>query len=177
MIIPDSAKRILESAALAHLVTLDPDGSPQVTCAWAGVEANEIVLATLFDQRKLRNMRRDPRVTLSFETETVNEIGLTEYLVIQGRARVTEGGRPGAASRAGADLSRSRSRVSADARSPARLHHPHRCRPTRRRRALDIRQLAAPNSRKQAQRLAALLYCRTERGTNTAKMMATQMSV
>ncbi|CAN5681659.1 PPOX class F420-dependent oxidoreductase [soil metagenome] len=94
MIIPDSAKRILESAALAHLVTLDPDGSPQVTCAWAGVEANEIVLATLFDQRKLRNMRRDPRVTLSFETETVNEIGLTEYLVIQGRARVTEGGAP-----------------------------------------------------------------------------------
>lgn len=91
---PDSAKRILDSQALAHLVTLNSDGRPQVTCAWAGVEGDEIVIATLFDQRKLRNMRRDPRVTLSFETATVNEMGLTEYLVIQGRARMTEGGAP-----------------------------------------------------------------------------------
>jgi len=94
MVIPDSVTRLLQLGALAHLVTLNPDGSPQVTCAWAGVEANEIVLATLFDQRKLRNMRRDPRVTLSFETGTVNEMGLVEYLVIGGRARVTEGGGP-----------------------------------------------------------------------------------
>lgn len=59
-----------------------------------GVEGDEVVLATLFDQKKLRNMRRDPRVTLSLETATINEIGLTEYLVIEGRARVTEGGAP-----------------------------------------------------------------------------------
>ncbi len=94
MIIPNSAKAVLDSAALAHLVTLNSDGSPQVTCAWVGVEDDEIVLATLFDQRKLRNMRRDPRVTLSFETAIVNEMGLTEYLVVKGRARVTEGGAP-----------------------------------------------------------------------------------
>ena len=94
MIIPNSAKKVLDSAALAHLVTLNSDGSPQVTCAWVGVEDDEIVLATLFDQRKLRNMRRDPRVTLSFETAIVNEMGLTEYLVVKGRARVTEGGAP-----------------------------------------------------------------------------------
>jgi PPOX class probable F420-dependent enzyme len=94
MIIPNSAKKVLDSAALAHLVTLNSDGSPQVTCAWVGVEDDEIVLATLFDQRKLRNMRRDPRVTLSFETAIVNEMGLTEYLVVNGRARVTEGGAP-----------------------------------------------------------------------------------
>ncbi|HZJ49266.1 MAG TPA: TIGR03618 family F420-dependent PPOX class oxidoreductase [Actinomycetota bacterium] len=91
---PDSVKRILDSQALAHLVTLNSDGSPQATCAWAGVEGDEIVIATLFDQKKLRNMRRDPRVTLSFETATVNEMGLTEYLVIKGCARVTEGGAP-----------------------------------------------------------------------------------
>jgi PPOX class probable F420-dependent enzyme len=94
MVIPGSVRRVLASAALAHLVTLNPDGSPHVTCAWAGVEAEEIVLATITDQKKLRNMRRDPRVTLSFETTTINEMGLTEYLVIQGRARVTEGGAP-----------------------------------------------------------------------------------
>jgi PPOX class probable F420-dependent enzyme len=92
--VPDSVRRVLDSAALAHLVTLNPDGSPHVTCAWAGLQADEIVLATIPDQRKLRNMRRDPRVTLTFETTIVNEMGLTEYLVIQGRARVTEGGAP-----------------------------------------------------------------------------------
>ena len=94
MIIPNSAKKVLDSAALAHLVTLNSDGSPQVTCAWVGVEHDEIVLATLFDQKKLRNVRRDPRVTLSFETAIVNEMGLTEYLVVKGRARVTKGGAP-----------------------------------------------------------------------------------
>jgi PPOX class probable F420-dependent enzyme len=94
MKVTGSIRRVLGSGALAHLVTLNPDGSPQMTCAWAGVEADEIVLGTLFDQRKLRNMRRDPRVTLSFETGIVNQMGLTEYLVIHGRARVTEGGAP-----------------------------------------------------------------------------------
>ena len=94
MMITDSVKKVLDSAALAHLVTLNSDGSPQVTCAWVGVEHDEIVLGTLFDQRKLRNMRRDPRVTLSFETAIVNEMGLTEYLVVKGRARVTESGAP-----------------------------------------------------------------------------------
>ncbi|MDQ3660776.1 MAG: TIGR03618 family F420-dependent PPOX class oxidoreductase [Actinomycetota bacterium] len=94
MDVPDSVRSVLDSAALAHLVTLNSDGSPQVTCAWAGTEAGEIVIATLFDQRKLRNVRRDPRVTLSIETESVNEMGLTEYLVIHGRARVTAGGAP-----------------------------------------------------------------------------------
>jgi len=94
MMITDSVKRVLGSGALGHLVTLDPDGSPQVTCAWVGVEDDKIVLATLFDQRKLRNMRLDPRVTLSFETAIVNEMGLTEYLVVKGRAQVTEGGAP-----------------------------------------------------------------------------------
>lgn len=88
------AKRVITSGALAHVVTLDPDGRPNVTLAWAGLEGEEIVMATLPDQRKLKNMRRDPRVALSFETDRVNEIGLTEYLVVHGRARVVPGGGP-----------------------------------------------------------------------------------
>jgi PPOX class probable F420-dependent enzyme len=92
--IPDSARQILTSGRLGHLVTLDNDGAPQVTCAWIGIENDEIVIATLPDQRKLRNIRRDPRVALSVETSNLNPYGLTEYLVIYGRARVTEGGGP-----------------------------------------------------------------------------------
>ena len=92
--LPESAKEIVSSAALAHVVTLDGDGRPQVTLAWTGLDGDDIVMATLPDQRKLENMRRDPRVALSFETQRVNEFGLTEYLVVYGRASVSEGGAP-----------------------------------------------------------------------------------
>ena len=59
---------------------------------WTGLDGDEIVLGTLFDQRKLKNMRREPRVVISYETDVVNEWGLKEYLVVYGRARVVEGG-------------------------------------------------------------------------------------
>jgi PPOX class probable F420-dependent enzyme len=92
--IPEEARALLESDAVAHVVTLDEDGSPHVTAAWVGVEGDEIVIATLPDQRKLRNLRRDPRVALSIPSTTVNDWGLLEYLVVYGTARVTEGGAP-----------------------------------------------------------------------------------
>ncbi|HEY1673424.1 MAG TPA: PPOX class F420-dependent oxidoreductase [Streptosporangiaceae bacterium] len=92
--LPDSARAVLESAGLAHLVTLNPDGSPQVTVVWVGLDGDEIVAAHLPEHRKIRNIRNDSRVALSIETSNRNNIGLTEYLVIYGTARVTEGGAP-----------------------------------------------------------------------------------
>jgi PPOX class probable F420-dependent enzyme len=89
--LPEAARQLLESDAVAHVVTLDPDGSPQVTAAWVGLEGNEIVLATLPDQRKLRNLRRDPRIALSVPSTRTNDWGLLEYLVVYGTARITEG--------------------------------------------------------------------------------------
>jgi PPOX class probable F420-dependent enzyme len=76
------------------VVTLDPDGSPFVTLAWAGFDGDELVFATFFgtDQRKLRNLRRDPRVTLSFQAKEHPGEGLHPYVVIRGRARISEGG-------------------------------------------------------------------------------------
>ena len=87
-----AARELLESDALAHVVTIDEDGGPQVTLAWVGIEGDEIVLATMPEQRKLRNLRRDPRIALSVQSTTRNEWGLLEYLVVYGTARVTEGG-------------------------------------------------------------------------------------
>ena len=92
--IPEAARELLVSDAVANVVTLNEDGSPQVTAAWVGIEGVEIVLATIPDQRKLRNVRRDPRVAVSVPTTRVNEWGLLEYLVVYGTARVTEGGAP-----------------------------------------------------------------------------------
>ena len=90
--LPDTARELLESDAVAHVVTLGEDGGPQVTAAWVGVDGDEIVFATLPDQRKLTNLRRDPRIALSVPSTTRNEWGLLEYLVVYGTARVTEGG-------------------------------------------------------------------------------------
>jgi PPOX class probable F420-dependent enzyme len=87
----DAARELLESDAVAHVVTLDDDGGPQVTAAWVGVDGDEIVFATLPDQRKLRNLRRDSRVALSVPSPNRNQWGLLEYLVVYGTARVTEG--------------------------------------------------------------------------------------
>lgn len=90
----EAARDLVTSGAYGHVVTLDPDGRPQVTLAWFDLDGDEPVFATLFDQRKLANLRRDPRVTVSFEADRVNEHGLRPYLVIEGVARVTEGGAP-----------------------------------------------------------------------------------
>jgi PPOX class probable F420-dependent enzyme len=92
--IPPEAREVLESDRLAHLVTLNPDGSPQVTCVWVGLEGDEIVSGHLGTRQKLRNIERDPRVALSIEAKTTNELGLQEYLVVHGRARIQEGGAP-----------------------------------------------------------------------------------
>src|SRR5690606_17419621 len=52
-------------------------------------------MATFYnlDQRKIQNMRRDPRVVLSFQAKEYSGQGLWPYAVVQGRVReITEGG-------------------------------------------------------------------------------------
>jgi PPOX class probable F420-dependent enzyme len=90
----DAALALLTSDAVAIVATTDADGSPHLSSAWVGIEDDEIVFGTLDDQRKLRNLRRDPRVALSIQADRINEWGLREYLVINGVARITEGGAP-----------------------------------------------------------------------------------
>jgi PPOX class probable F420-dependent enzyme len=86
------ARKLLESDRLAHMVTLNPDGSPQVSCVWVGFEGGEIVSAHLPRNQKVKNVEREPRVSISIEGEGLSEAGLLRYLVVHGRARVTEGG-------------------------------------------------------------------------------------
>ena len=92
--LPDSVREVISSPSLAHLVTLNEDGSPQVTCVWVGLDGDEIVSGHVPELRKLENIRRDPRVALSIEAASVGDHGLKDYLVIYGTARVTKGGAP-----------------------------------------------------------------------------------
>jgi len=91
-VLTPSARAVIESDHPAHLVTLNPDGSPHVTLAWVGLDGDEIVIASLRHFRKLRNIERDPRVSVSMLGLGLHPIGLREYLVVYGTARVLQGG-------------------------------------------------------------------------------------
>jgi PPOX class probable F420-dependent enzyme len=86
------ARRLLESDRLAHMVTLNPDGTPQVSVVWVGLDGDEIVSGHLPRNQKVKNVEREPRVAISIEGTGVSESGLREYLVIRGSAHVQEGG-------------------------------------------------------------------------------------
>jgi len=93
MILNNKVRQALTAGNLAHLVTLNKDGSPQLSIVWVGLEGDEIVCAHLNLYKKLKNIQRDARVALSMVTGgKTNE--LDNYLVINGRARITEGGAP-----------------------------------------------------------------------------------
>lgn len=91
-ILTPEARALLESDALAHMVTLNRDGSPQVSCVWVAVHGEEILSGHMQRRQKVRNVERDDRVVLSIESPDLNERGLREYLVVHGRARVQVGG-------------------------------------------------------------------------------------
>jgi PPOX class probable F420-dependent enzyme len=87
------ARALIESPALGHLVTLNADGSPQVSCIWVGLDGDELVSGHLNEkQQKLRNVRRNPRVVVSIEGTAMHPPGLREYLVVHGTARIEPGG-------------------------------------------------------------------------------------
>jgi PPOX class probable F420-dependent enzyme len=93
-VLNDEARAALGAGRLAHLVTVNGDGSPQLSVVWVGLDGDEIVCAHLGQGRKLQNIARDPRVLLSVEAEGRSEIGLDYYLVVHGSARLSEGGGP-----------------------------------------------------------------------------------
>lgn len=90
----DAARQVIESGALAHMVTLNPDGSPQVAVVWMGFDGDDLIAGHLDGgQRKLANLRRDPRVSVSFEAG-FNPVGTRDHIVVHGTAKIVEGGAP-----------------------------------------------------------------------------------
>ena len=83
----------IRSGAPATLCTLNRDGRPQQSLVWVGVEDdNTLFIAHTMEYLKVKNMRRDPRVSISFASGSKNSLGVHEYLVIEGTAEVTVGG-------------------------------------------------------------------------------------
>jgi PPOX class probable F420-dependent enzyme len=92
-LIPESAREFLATGPLGHVATLNSDGTPHVTLTWAGFEGDVLVMATFHpDQKKTHNIRRDPRIVVSFQAKRHEGEGLHPYLVVEGKARISEGG-------------------------------------------------------------------------------------
>ena len=95
MALPDSVRELIRTGALGHLVTNNPSGSPQVSVVWVAVDGDDLLTAHLNPRlRKLENVRRDPRVAVSFEGTKIRPPGLRVYAVVHGRASIEEGGAP-----------------------------------------------------------------------------------
>jgi PPOX class probable F420-dependent enzyme len=102
--IPQSVYELVATGPLAHLTTINPDGSPEVTVVWVGIDKDndkdnynnndEFVIGHLGLWKKVQNIRRDPRVALSMLGPNTNAQGLRESLVVYGSARITDGGAP-----------------------------------------------------------------------------------
>ena len=87
-------REVLTAGRLGHLTTLNVDGSPQVSAVWIGLDGDDIVIGNLMGGAKTRNIARDDRVALTVEAMGSNPIGMTNYLIVYGRAHLVEGGAP-----------------------------------------------------------------------------------
>ncbi|HWE89162.1 MAG TPA: PPOX class F420-dependent oxidoreductase [Pseudonocardiaceae bacterium] len=86
--LPPELRELIESGPMAHLSTINADGSPQVTVIWIGLDGDDLVSGHMSWYTKLRNIERDPRVVLSFDTPRVPGVALNEYAVLRARATV-----------------------------------------------------------------------------------------
>jgi PPOX class probable F420-dependent enzyme len=83
---------LIESGPLAHLSTVNPDGSPQVSVIWIGLDGDQIVSGHLPWNQKLKNISRDPRVVLSFDAPRDPAVFLNEHAVLRARAEIVPSG-------------------------------------------------------------------------------------
>jgi PPOX class probable F420-dependent enzyme len=96
-------RELIESGPLAHVVTLNDDGSPQVTVVWIALDGDDVISAHMGIYRKLRNVQRDSRIAISLEAPEEPGTFMADYAVLYGTATVESGG--------GADLLRRLGRV------------------------------------------------------------------
>ena len=76
---------------MAHLTTINADGSPQVSVIWIGLDGDDIVSGHMSRYAKIRNIERDPRVVLSFDTPRTPGVVMNEYAVVKAEATVEPG--------------------------------------------------------------------------------------
>src|ERR1700735_5139628 len=86
--LPRELRELLEGGPMVHLSTINPDGSPQVSVIWVGMDGDDLVSGHMSWRAKLRNIDADPRVVLSFDAPREPGVFLNPYAVLRARATV-----------------------------------------------------------------------------------------
>jgi PPOX class probable F420-dependent enzyme len=80
----DQYKDLFQKRAFAHLATLMPDGSPQVTPVWVDFDGTHVIVNTARGRQKDRNLQKDARVAVEIQDPD------NPYRYVQVRGRVAE---------------------------------------------------------------------------------------
>jgi PPOX class probable F420-dependent enzyme len=89
--LPAELRELIESGPMAHLSTINADGSPQVSVVWIGLDGDDVVSGHMHRRLKVRNIERNPRVVLSFDAPRQPGVFLNPYAVLHARAVVEYG--------------------------------------------------------------------------------------
>ncbi|TMM16419.1 MAG: PPOX class F420-dependent oxidoreductase [Actinobacteria bacterium] len=81
-------RELIAAGPMAHLTTLNRDGSPQVTVIWIGLDGDGLVSGHMSRHVKLRNIEHDPRVVVSFDAPRNPQVVMNPYTVLYARAAV-----------------------------------------------------------------------------------------
>jgi PPOX class probable F420-dependent enzyme len=82
----DAVRRLLDEINPAVLGTINPDGSPQTSVVWVATDGGDLVISSAAGRRKVRNVQRDPRVSLIVYDRDDPQL----YAEIRGLATVSE---------------------------------------------------------------------------------------
>ena len=86
--LPEAAKAVVDGRNFATLATVNPDGGPQSSVVWITRDGEDLLMSTVIGRRKEKNLRRDPRVSVSiFDIEQPYR-----YLEVRGSVTMTEEG-------------------------------------------------------------------------------------
>jgi PPOX class probable F420-dependent enzyme len=87
MALSDKARSLFDTKALGMLGMVSEDGTAQVTPVWIALDGDTPVFNTVIGHSKERNMRRDPRVTLT----VVDPDDAYRYVELRGTVEFEEG--------------------------------------------------------------------------------------
>lgn len=88
--LPQGLLKLLHQPSPCFIATTLPDGSPHLTQTWVDTDGEHILINTVQGYRKLRNIERDPRVSVSISDPD----DTARYYSIRGRviSTTTDGG-------------------------------------------------------------------------------------
>ena len=77
---------LMETTRTGKLATVRKDGRPHVVPIWFTMDGDDLIFNTWHDRVKVRNMRRDNRVSICVDEETPP----FSFVVIEGIAEITD---------------------------------------------------------------------------------------